>query len=808
MSRQSSFGQRVKRRRQSLGLTQHELARRARVSQPRISQIEHDQTTNPLPLRTLTDLADALGVDVGDLIAGDPLYDRLDREEPPPRLPLPADLPRATMPLIGRDDDLAAVGRRLRDNEVRLVTLTGPGGVGKTHLAVCLAADLEEAFPEPPTIVSLAAATDAAQVVSAVAQAIGLRERDARPLRDRLLAELRPSRRLLLLDNAEQVLSAVAFLAAELLAECPNLKLLVTSRAPLRIRDEHAYPVSPLEVPVDQGAAVEEVATSPAVRLFVERAGAALGRFALTETNTATVAAICRELDGLPLAIELAAARIRIFPPDDLLRRLDRRLTLLTDGPRDLPPRQRTLRETIAWSDNLLTPEERALFHRLSIFAGAFTIEAAEYVGGQADRRTGGETESRETPCRPSVRLPVFEGIAGLLQQSLLTRTVEPDGSLRFGMLETVRAYGRERLEASGEVDTLRRRHLDWCLGLATRAVPHLFTAQENAWLGRLRREDANLRAALDWAFGCGRATDLESGLLLAAALTDYWYLSGHLSDGRDRLLQAIDLSRNSEPTIGRARVLVGACLIEQTQGVIDPAERHGAEGLALAKEIDDPPTFGRAVVLLGNLATMRGDLDRSCGLYEEALALFRRLGDRPWTALALIDLGICAYRQGDPARAAGYAEQALVIAREVGDVGDTIVALCLLGDATRDRGDLERAATLFADGLALSWRRGNEREVAECLSGLGTVAVEEGEWERAACLLGAAETLYRKLEIDIAPPHRPDWPVAVRKVRAGLDPEIFDRAWATSPVRAVAEIFGQETPPRTWPARRGVAKV
>jgi predicted ATPase/DNA-binding XRE family transcriptional regulator len=790
-SEPASIGERIRTRRKALGLSQTELAWRVGVSQPRICQIEGQGTDHPLPLRTLTGLADGLGMDLADLIAGDRRYDRFEWDGAPVRVAAPSGLPRSTLPLIGRDRIRAEIVSLLQDRDVQLVTLTGLGGVGKTHLAVSAATKLAGAFAEQATIVSLAEETDAAGVVAAVAQAVGVHDRGPWPLRDRLVAALQAADRLVLLDNAEQVLPAVADLARDLLSACPHLRLLVTSRAPLSVRGEHVVTVPPLAVPGIQATTIAAAVDSPAVRLFVQRAWAAQSSFALTEANAAAVVEICRRLDGLPLAIELAAARIKIHSPEELRRRLDRRLAFLTHGPRDLPPRQRTLRDAIAWSYDLLPVEERALFCRLAIFAGGFTLAAAEYVGGQAD---GGTTQS--SLC-PSVRLSVsvLDGIEHLLDQGLLTRHDQPDGSIRFGMLETIREYGRERLEESGEIDEVSRRHLVWCLDLADRATAHLFTSEEDAALQRLRQEDANLRAALEWALRQTRDADLEMGLQLAATLTDYWYLSGQWSAGRDWLHRAVDASATRPPTLGRARVLVGCALIEQAQGVLDRAATHGELGLELAERLGDHGTVGRASVLLGNVELMRGDLDRSRALEAAALTLFRRLGDRAWTAVALINLGIIAYRQGDRAEAAALAEEALAIARGIGDAWDIAVALRLLGETERDRGDLVRAEARFVEALALSWERDNEREVAEALSGLGTVAAAASAWERAACSFGAAETMYRRLGVQLPPPYRPDWMRVVAQIRARLDGDRCERAWATPPAAAVAAALGGDVP-------------
>ena len=342
---------------------------------------------------------------------------------------------------------------------------------------------------------------------------------------------------------------------------------------------------------------------------------------------------------------------------------------------------------------------------------------------------------------------------------------------------------------------------LAWCLALAERSAPNMFTADEPAWLNRLRREDKNLQAALGWAFGSGSESDLEQGTRLAGSLADYWYVSGGLSDGLKWLTRAIDLTANQKPSIGRARVLVGACQLEQTQGVIEPAQVHGEQGLIEAKLFDDQPTIGRALLLLGNLAMMRGDLYRAQSLHEAALVSFRRLDDRARTALALLNLGMDFYRWGGLRQAEAYAEDALAIASAIGDRWDTIATLRLLGDIARDRGDLQQASVIFAESLALGWQQGSDREVADCLSGLGTVSAASGDLERAARLFGAAETLYRRFDIEIPPPLRPDWVSVVSQIQAGLTDHQFRRSWAS----ASAEMVTAESLALGW--RHGIER-
>ena len=523
---------------------------------------------------------------------------------------------------------------------------------------------------------------------------------------------------------------------------------------------------------------VGTVAASPAVQLFLRRGRAVSAGLSLSPDTAPVIAEIVRRLDGLPLAIELAAARAKAFPPAAMLRRLDARLAFLNIGPRDLPARQRTLRAAIGWSHDLLDEDERTLFRRLAVFPDGFTADTVNAIARPTD------------PPRPAEFL--LDQAAELLDWGMLTRSDQPDGVVRYGMLETVREYAWERLEAAGEAAELSRLHLAWCLSFVEQATARLFSAEEDVWLARLQHEDAALQAALGWAFGQQCEADVETGLLLAGALADYWYVSGRLTEGRRWLTQAVNLGAGRAPSLGRARSLVGACQIEQTQSAVEPAELHGEEALQLATLLDDQPTIGRAMLFLGNLAMMQGDLERACLLHEEALECFARLGNRAWSALALLNLGMDFLRHGHLDEARHFAEDALAITRAVGDRWDSIAALRLLGDVARDRGDLELARALFAESLGLGWQHGSERDVADSLSGLGAVAMESGELERAAQLLGAAETVYRRLEITIPPPLRPDWIEVVARVRNGLGADDFRDAWVSaSPEQATAEIVG-----------------
>ena len=511
--------------------------------------------------------------------------------------------------------------------------------------------------------------------------------------------------------------------------------------------------------------------------------------FTLTDQNAGAIVVICKRLDGLPLAIELAAARIRLFSPDQIVGQLDRRLAFVTAGARDLPARQRSLRASIEWSVGLLDVEQQALLRRLSVFAGGFTLDMAIEVAHATVVSSRHAVPHAVTGTPPA---EVIDCVSTILEHNLITRTEQEAGVPRFGMLETIHEYAREQLEMAGELATLNSWRLVWCLALAESSAPKLFTAEEPAWLAQLQQEDANLQAALGWAFGQGSASDLEAGLRLGGALADAWYLSGRLSEGRDWLTRGIALCEGRAASIGQARSLAGLCLIEQTQAAVEPAETHGDQALALARSLGDEPTIGRALLLLGNLAMMRGELERARSLHGEALSLFRRLYDYPSIAVALLDLGLDYYRQGQLASATACAEEALATARAIGDRWDTIATLRRKGDLARESGDFESATALYVESLRLGWRQGNEREDADSLSGMGAVSVAAGELEQAARLFAAAESLYRRLGVTLPPPLCPNWTDLVARIRAGLDADRLDQAWnATAPEQAIAEVIG-----------------
>jgi predicted ATPase len=686
--------------------------------------------------------------------------------------PRPKNLPVQRTAFIGRDREAAALRQLLTRAGVHLVTLTGPGGIGKTRLALQVAGEMADQFPGGVCFVALSAIADRGVMVSAVAQAMGVRETGNTPPQEALMEYLgglsQPM--LLLLDNFEHLVSA-APVVAQMLTAGPKLKVVVTSQAPLHIYGEHEFPVPPLALPDPKSIPpLEALSRLPAIELFMERAQAVKHQFALTTENAPAVAAVCARLDGLPLAIELAAARIKLLSPSAMLTRLESRLSLLTGGARDLPARQQTLRNTVEWSYGLLNDAEQTLLRRFSVFTGGCTLEAVEAV----------------CDTKGDLGLDVLDGMASLVDKSL-AQQVEQDKETRFTMLSTIREYALERLAESNDESATRRAHAAYYLVLAEEGAQDI--AAQPEWLDRYEAEHENFRLAMDYLI---KTADAEWGMRLGAALFRFWETREHLAEGRDAITRLLAMEGAASRPKLRARLLFCGAVLAAAQGDYLSArplfkesletclELNDKRGVGVAlnalavnahdrgeladatqlfeqcvniwRELGDPANIARAFSNLASVIKLQGEYERASSLYQECLTTFRQIGDSAGVAWTLNYLGDVAREKADLVAAQSYCQQSLSEFRRLHDSWGIASALSDLASLSCDRGDNAEARRLYGESIKVFQELGHKRGIARALECLAVGAAAQSNAEQSLHWAGAAAALRQQLGVPLAP--------------------------------------------------------
>ena len=677
----------------------------------------------------------------------------------------PNNLPAHLTVLVGRETELERCRERLRRPDVRLMTLTGPGGIGKTRLALQVATEMIEEFEDGAFLVPLTT-SDPDLALADLAQTLGVRETPGQPVLASLREALRDKNMLVVVDNFEQVVAATP-LIADLLVAAPRLKFAVTSEIVLRLRGENVMRLEPLSVPRGRRLPPsDELLTYSAVALFVQRAAESKADFALTEDNAAAVVEICRRLDGLPLAIELAAARIKVLNPQTMLSRMENTLKLLTGGARDLPSRQQTIRNAISWSYDLLEEREKRAFTRLGVFVGGFNLEAAETIINAT-----GDLEQ-----------DILDEVASLVDKSLLRQDEEVNGETRFSLLRTVREFALEQLAARGESDEIRQNHAAYYRALAEEAEPKLTGPQQAQWLNRLEAEHGNLRAALDWLAESG---DYEAAWAMGGALWRFWSVRGYFSEGRaclTRLLDSGPMDLAGEPASvrqARAKLVQSAGTLAAQQGDYPAAREWYEESLALRREVGDKRGTANLLNNLGVLARFEGDLATARARYEESLALLRALGDRAAVGQALNNLGLVLRYQGDLAGARQSLEESLRLRRQLKDKWGIANSLSSLGDLALDQGDYAAAETFLHESLGLNLELGDRRALAFDLEYLAGLAAVQERLEYAAHLAGAAEALREEIQSPLSPAEEAKVEARLRPARDALGPTAYGEALA-----------------------------
>jgi predicted ATPase/transcriptional regulator with XRE-family HTH domain len=777
----------VRQRRLQAGMTQEALAEQAGLTVDTVGALERGRRRRLYP-NTARALADALGLgDTERAVLAELASGQARRVPDPPPVPAapptqsvaPSNLPAQLTSFVGRERELTGAAL-LMARGVRLLTLTGPGGAGKTRLAIEGARTVGRHFPHGVWIAELAPLADPALVPQAVATALGVRDAAGRTFVEGIIAALGEQRVLLVLDNCEHLLDACATLVAAVLGACPSVTIVTTSREPLRVTGEHVYLVPPLALPPagwvptddESVAALTEFA---AVALFFERARSVRSDFMLTSANAEAVVDICRRLDGLPLAIELAAARVRVLPPGAITARLDDRFRLVTGGARDLLPRHQTLRALIDWSYDLLDDGERVLLRRLSVFAGGWTLEAAEAVCGEMG--------------------DVLDPLTGLVDKSLVVADAHGE-AVRFALLESIRVYANEKLAASGEEERVRDGHAAHYLDLGERACAELRGPAQVEWLGRLEDEHNNLREALRWLLDSGRAT---AATRLCAAIYRFWYVNGYFTEGRAWLDRAL-ATPPDEPSAAYAEVLYAAGAFANLQGYRVAARHLLDESIELWREVGDQEGLANALDYLGLVTLYDGDVSETRALFQQTLPMRRALG-RPWgLAMTLDKLGNLAYWERDDEAARPFYEESLQYMREAGHQHGMATELIALGRVAHQQGHEAEAAALFREALALSRELKAGEYTASCLEGLAGVDARAGRAVRSARLFGAAATLRTAMGAPLVGRLQVDYDRDLATARGMVDAETFATAYAAGAAlpldSTVAEALASEGRP------------
>jgi predicted ATPase/transcriptional regulator with XRE-family HTH domain len=780
MQEQHSFGYWLRLKRKALDLTREALADRVGCSVSTIRKLEEEERRPSTQIAEL--LAEIFKIPTtqrtaflrfarGDWSSSPSVGD----EEAAWRVSIPArpQQPRSNLPatftsLIGRDKDIAAVQAYLTNPDIRLVTLIGAPGIGKTRLSIASASKLLTEFPDGVFFVALAALDQPSLIPSATLQALGYVEKNNLSPEERLIEGIANKRMLLVLDNCEHLIDDVTRLASSLLSACSRLRILITSREALRIPGEWLYSVPALDMPKEYSSIdIGIISEFPAVVLFAERARAARSDFALNAKNIRAVASICSQLDGLPLAIELIAARVKTLSLEQIAARLDDRFALLTSGSRSAPSRQQTLRATLDWSYDLLTEAERELFRQLSVFVGGFTLDALESVT---------LLDSNQS---------ILDALSRLVDKSLLL--VEQQDQTRYRFLEPIRQYARDKLNETRESNLIQDRHLNYYLRIAEEAEPYLFRAGQQDWKNRLELDHDNLRVALAWSL---ESNQIEAGLKLAGSLAWFWHSKGHLSEG-NLWLEKILASGTDTQGKERAKALRASSILATGSGDYIRAKTFAESSIKLYREVGDNQGAGLALADLGATFHIEGKEEEAIESCEESLRLLRATGE-PWgIAYALLWLGDAWFRAGDIERAATSWEESLRLTQELEDHYLIAWSLGGLADVARLHADYKRATRMFKESLSLYQSSGDKFGPPFALEAMGLVAVALGDAKRAVRLWGAAsawreainEPLWRTFQRDYAP--------SVTQARTQLGEEAYESAWseghAMSPEQAIA---------------------